>query len=450
MPPAGSTYSALSNARAASTDADMFADIAALWGDAAYVDFQKQLRRKNRLVLFALGVFARAIRTAPTRMLAMMAAIMLHPHLQHFDARADVLFYGPTKNNRKVLSKLGTLLQDPVTQHYATAKAPLTQRFAAAMGWSRLWQLSQALAPYRNSTTLLALQLLLTGTARAYFETALATTKARMVVVANDHSPMQVGLCRAAKAGGLSCVYRQHAPISPLYPALKFDLAVLSNAASLAAYQKRGAMTGDIVFLSAFQTGPAPIRKPAKIATVGKCLSRVWAPEAVTRRLRELCAHPEVTRIILRRHPQDTSDLTALCHDPRIILADPDTDAQSFARACDLVVVPGSGIAVELLHAGTPTVYAGDLDRLGHDPHGFVASGLLRDMTDVPLTTLSASVGDFFDADWAQAFAAFDATATMSPAQMEQATRDALSRLLDKDGTGVDTITQPALPQRPL
>lgn len=412
-------------------DADMFANIAAFWGNDTYVDFQKKLRRQNRVLLFALRLFARAVRTAPTRVVAMAAAIILHPHLLRFDTCAEILFYGPTENNRKVLVKLGTLFPEGVSQDYAVSKASLRQRLAASIRYRRLWQMAKVMSPYRSCNTLLAMQLLLTAAARIYFETTLAITKARIVVLANDHSPMQVALFRATKARGLLCLYRQHAPISPLYPSLKFDLSVLSNQASYDTYQKSGRVEGDTIILSDFPERPTPLRMPKKIATVGKCLSRVWNPRSVNRRLRELCANPDVSRIIVRRHPHDRSDLSDLCFDPKIQLVDPSKDVRRFANECDLVVVPGSGIAVELLHAGTPTFYAGDMDMLGYDPHGFVRSGLLPDITNSSFENLSTHLAEFFDSNWEKAFATFDATATISPEHMELATRKALSKLLE-------------------
>ena len=139
---------------------------------------------------------------------------------------------------------------------------------------------------------------------------------------------------------------------------------------------------------------------------MGHCLSRVWSPEGVTGRLKELCANPQVENILLRPHPEDRAQLRDLLIDPRITVVT-DTTVAGFAEACDLVIVPGSGIAVELLQSGTPTIYARGLDRLGPDPHGLVAMGLLPDVTACEFTTLTPAISDWFGEDWKRVLAQF-------------------------------------------
>ena len=416
-----------------SRDIAMFSDIQNLWGDAAYVNFQNRLRPHKLLSSLVLRVFAAGIKTGPTRFMCIAIVIFLHPHLRAFSRGADVLFYGPSKNNDRILQRVSTLLQDaPLRQYHASERAPLSTRLSAALRFGKLRALTRALSPYNGSGTFLATQLILTAAARLYFETSLTGARAQVVILANDHSPMQVGLRDAAYACNLRCVYCQHAPISPLYPRLKFDLSILSDQASLATYQKRGPITGETVFLSPFRSKPTPFTPVHQIVTVGMCLSRVPARDKVINRLKELCSHSTVIKIMLRGHPQDSAKLKDFAAiDPRITVTCPNSDIVSFAQACDLVVVSGSGVLIELLHSGVACVYAGDLDQLGHDPHNFVASGLVPDFSHQSLVTLTAEITAFFDVSWRRAFSNFDATATAAPSTLKQSTRAAVIKLLN-------------------
>ncbi len=424
----------LSSTHPSFRDESMFADIERLWGNEAYSDFQRHLWPQRPLTLLALRIFARGIKTSGTRFLCIAIATMLHPHLTTFDSTADAIFYGPSRNNDDVLRRVSELLKkDTINQDFASQKASLRDRLRAVRRLGRLRELTLGLASYKDCGTLLSIQLIITASARLYFERRLHHSKARIVVVANDHSPMQVGLRDAAYVCDVRCVYCQHAPISPLYPPLRFDVSLLSNPASLDIYKALGPTTGDIAILPPFLTKPTPIRSDRPIKKVGICLSRVWAREAVSNRIKELCSLPGITAILVRWHPQDQAEPTELAQlDPKVEVTDSGEVLRSFARRCDLVVVPGSGVLVELLHHGTACVYAGDLDELGHDPHGFVASGLVPDCTNTSLATLTADVGTFFDSSWARTYKRFDATADKSLTVLEKEAREAILRLLDR------------------
>ena len=423
--------SILQQARNTSSNDVMFADINRLWGEPSYVNFQNRIRLQSKWNAWGLWIFCAGIKMAPTRVLCIFVAILLHPHLRSFDSDAAILFYGPSKNNDRVLRRVADILGGTCGHEaFGSQTAPLFLRLQAAMQWGQLVAMSRALSPYRRTETLLALQLMFTAAARVYFEHYLRQCRARAVILANDRSPMQVGLRAAAAQCNLKCVYCQHAPISPLYPPLKFDLSLLSDQASLAAYQRIGTVEGDVTFLPVFQYKASPISKVQTMATVGVCLSRVWANDRIVCRLRELCAHRDVKEIFLRTHPEHKVSLDHLVAlDPRIKLAQHD-DIISFAQKCELVVVPGSGVLIELLHSGAPCIYAGDLDLLGHDPHGFVAAGLVSDWTGRSLVNLSKEVNSFFDADWCRAFTDYDPTTNMDPDMLDDRVRVALRKTL--------------------
>lgn len=409
----------------------MFADISRLWGDVTYVDFQTSLHTPSWLGAAALRAFAAGINTVPTRVLCIMVAIILHPHLRVLDPHADTLFYGPSKNNDRVLQRIAAISNGHCgKQSFAVQKANLATRLRAALQWKKITAISRDLSPYRDAGTMLALQLILTATARVYFETSLVACRARVVILANDHSPMQVGLRGAAYQHGLRCVYCQHAPVSTLYPPLKFDLSVLSNKASLTAYSAIGPVQGDVAFLPLSGNKTRLISGVGNMATVGMCLARVWTPCSVASRLNELCAQANITKIILRPHPEHLAsfdDLMAL--DPRITLSKND-DIAAFAQDCNLVIVPGSGALIDLLHNGVACIYAGDLDQLGHDPHGFVAAGLVPDWTGRSLQELSQNVDAYFGANWQQAFADYDPAIGTDPAILNDKVRAALQKIM--------------------
>ncbi|WP_226635054.1 hypothetical protein [Brevundimonas poindexterae] len=282
----------------------------------------------------------------------------------------------------------------------------------------------------------MSLQLLLGTAAIAFYDLEFDNAPCRLVVVANDHSPIPTAVIFAARHHGIGTVYRQHAPVAPEFLPLPVDLALLYDAVSCDIYRQAAHNhpaleypKNKMVVLSPYRESGRPIDPGAPIKTVGISLPLSWDAAALAKLVNQMKKVAGVEGIVLRRHPASHQSVDGLLDPPRIIAGTPGQSAEAFASAIDLAVIPNSGIGMELLHFGVPTLYRDGLDTLGYDAYGFLAAGVLPDWTHRDLSELDR-FGDFFDAQWRQRFARFDATQTSTPEAMRWDAKQAIEVLM--------------------
>lgn len=420
-----------------SSDNLMFNDIERLWSTEPYKKFQYKLKPKNLTLMVLLHVFSLGIRYNFTCFLCIVLLILFHPNLRIFSRDADLLFYGNSKNNKRVFKKLNKILADKkYTKCFGNKSAPLIYRIQTILNLKKIQVLTNDLIHYKKSDSFFAFQLLTTAAARIYFEKHMLDCKAKILILANDHSPMQVGIRDASHELGIHSIYCQHAPISKLYPPLKFSLSILSDQASLSTYKKCGSIIGETTILASFDDSFISFFPIDTISVVGFCLSKVWSKKHTIKRLKELCAHPTVRRIILRSHPENDICIKALLAvDDCIEENKYQNSVMDFANSCDLIVVPGSGITIELLHYGKACIYLNDIDQLGSDPHNFVSVGLLPDYSQQSLSDLNININKFFNDNWLEIFKQYDPTISYSINYLKQIVRIQIFKLLNSKET---------------
>ena len=107
----------------------MFNDIERLWSTEPYKKFQYKLKPKNLTLMVLLHVFSLGIRYNFTCFLCIVLLILFHPNLRIFSRDADLLFYGNSKNNKRVFKKLNKILADKkYTKCFGNKSAPLIYR----------------------------------------------------------------------------------------------------------------------------------------------------------------------------------------------------------------------------------------------------------------------------------------------------------------------------------
>ena len=322
------------------------------------------------------------------------------------------------------------------TKGQAGKRATLSERLRFSGSFFALWKAADIVAS-RPAAPFLAMQCLVGIAALAFFDTILAKRPCRLLVLANDHSPVATAIMIAARRHGITTVYRQHAPVTPEFPPLIVDVALLYDAASCAAYRSAGEAYPDLlvgretrmIVLPPFSENCKLIACRGKSRVVGLCLSLVWREAAVIAAIHNLLASGTVNRIIVRPHPANQIDLS-----PLLMIAGLELDARGrsvadFAKMLDCAIVPNSGVCIELLHHGVPVLYAANMDALGHDLYGFASAGIVPDWTHRPLSDLD-DARTFFDADWQERFSAFDASITHDLADLRAEARAALNDYL--------------------
>ena len=90
-----------------------------------------------------------------------------------------------------------------------------------------------------------------------------------------------------------------------------------------------------------------------------------------------------------------------------------------FAETCDIMLVPNSGVAIELLHLGKPVFYTPDMDYIGSDYYGFVGAGVIP-LFDPEWLDSPDRIDAFFGPEWRGRYAVFDET-IVTPLPVSQA-----------------------------
>jgi len=420
---------------------DYFARLARFFGRAKYDEFHVALSRGRATHKIAYAVAHGAARFRLTAFLAALILYLLLPGLRLFPD-ADVVFYGDTRNNRRALDEVAALLDHRDDLRFGTAakSAGAGYRLRQSRALGLMWYASAMIPKARGRGAFLSVQLLIGSAALAFYNIELEAPTCRLIVLANDHSPLPTAIMFAARRHRIATVYRQHAPVTPAFPPLQVDLALLYDEASYAAYRQAarnqpgsGNVECAVAILSPFADSPRPIAGTDDVQTVGICLPLAWEHEPLDALVNELVAIG-IDSVVLRAHPASQQDVGPLLNHSGVLQGAYGQSVEAFAEAIDLAIVPNSGVCVELLHLGIPTLYRAGMDVLGHDLYGFIEAGILPDWTHRNIAEI-AEAGDFFDAAWQGRFARFDATQSRTLQEMQIDAVEALESLIRRQAT---------------
>jgi len=217
----------------------------------------------------------------------------------------------------------------------------------------------------------------------------------RVAVVANDHSPAQVGFAAAMQSLGVPVIYVQHAQVSEIFPPLDFEAAVLRNAVSLDTYRRIGPVGGQTFVLSRSR-GPTlfdkVLERPKDNVIVGIYPTSYTVPGAVRRAVDALRSNPAVDDYFVKPHPNSPERFS-------------EEEAEylrvrgSIPDQRHVAIVGNSSIVVELLGRGHVVHQLFELDRIKPDYYGFVRAGLVP---AVEIEDLGRSfwLNNFYDEAW--------------------------------------------------
>ena len=370
------------------------------------------LRKRRHLLYLCAGVRILGA-TRLGNALLIIIAVLTYKTLR-WPTPGRVFQFGMTENNVRVLRRVNsTAKRDAWNDSINGRRLAFSRRLRVVSQFAPLWMAATALTRRMGATGFSHAQLVLTVSAYLVYRQETLRGVA-CVCVASDHSPVALGLLHAARENGLRTCYVQHAPVADYFPPLDYDLSILFDRASAATYQTaaancRAAVDGRIVLLPPFETDavtPRPLRSPP--FRVGICLSYVFNAEAVERLIKELLVLACIETVSVRRHPRCKANFGALRIHEAVAEAPPQTLAK-FARDCDVILVPNSGVAIELLHLGAPAMYTPGVDTIAFDYYGFVKAGVVP-LYNPHWLTSPDRLAAFFDEEWRQRFALYDET----------------------------------------
>ncbi len=211
----------------------------------------------------------------------------------------------------------------------------------------------------------------------------LVTSKAKVFVVANDHSPMPVAFSVVAKYFGVTTLYIQHAEVTEIFPRNDFDFSILRNQASRNVYEKIAPLTGESIYLSRIdkdltlgrilhsrqllreKVDPAIVIYPSSSFVVGELGELV-------RRLR-LGGVPSDVRV--KPHPSFSAFEVFDKLNVGVLKEVPEYP--------HIAICGNSSVVVELLARGNLVYQYFKLDSIVDDYYGFVRRGLTSSLADI-------------------------------------------------------------------
>lgn len=221
------------------------------------------------------------------------------------------------------------------------------------------------------------------------FQADLRRSGAQQIAVANDHSPPSLALLRLGGSLGIPRIYVQHAPVTPHFPPLDVELAILRDARSVETYRAAARRMAQPwrPEICHIRGTPAPPLAPARSFTPGMtvCLALSMYPDLaqVAEFVQALRRSGAVGTVSLRPHPRYTHPdlLTRTAAQLATPLLAADGDLDRLVRETGIFVVSNSGLGIELLQRGAPVVFADALDHQHRDYYGLVEAGLLPELT---------------------------------------------------------------------
>lgn len=199
----------------------------------------------------------------------------------------------------------------------------------------------------------------------------------KLVLLANDHSPIPVALSCVLKHIGIKRVYIQHAEVTDRFPPLDFEYSLLRNYKSLKIYRSIGKVTGKVQ-ISSRRVGrfeydklkEANSIKPNEKVNVVIFLTAIYNLEYLIELVNRLRLNDDVGSVFVKPHPSMRGAERKVLDDKSLMLFD-EVGEKNF-----IAIVGNSSVVTELLFEGVPVFQDFNLDDVGVDYYGYVGGGL--------------------------------------------------------------------------
>ena len=225
----------------------------------------------------------------------------------------------------------------------------------------------------------------------AYFYRVLEKSRPKVVVMSNDHNPINRSLLFVCELLDIKTAYMQHANVTELYPPLAFDYALLDGIKAAEVYQKCSLNSGSsktIVFLSGQKKILLSNFKRAKSnLTIGIAINATDDINIFKAFVTNLNSKIDY---VIRWHPgQKESDIEMLMNEIinvhfNIDYSDPKLEPQNlyFGRI-DVLIAGNTSLHLEASLANIKCFYQMNTkDSINFDYYGFVGHGMIRLLPD--------------------------------------------------------------------
>lgn len=343
-----------------------------------------------------------------------------------------------TPNNDRVLDQLGDVLR--------SAKLPFMINRGALSWVDRLaclkdsFLLADLLKTHGDNRSFVFLHQVIGALYILLFDADLSVSQPQIVIAANDHSPPTVALFALARARNLKSCYVQHGPVTPSFPPLSTDFALLFCAKAQDDYQaaaraRQVHSETDVLIFPAVMDSCLPIKTPTAPLRICIALSFFTDTNEITQLVAQLRTQATVGDIVISQHPRSTQDLMIPTDDNQTRLLPIPTAAKDIVNDVDICLVGNSGVALEFLHYGCPTFYLTPSEPPLDDYYGFVQAGILPRF-DLRRLTVPTQMATFFDTSWRTAMIQVDPTFETSPPALHKVVVDHFESLLETKLTG--------------
>lgn len=394
---------------------DLVTYIGDIFGSPSMLPLGQAIARKKRHVRIIYAIVSMLGRSRAGNAALVAWTVLTYSKARRPEQGAPIFQLSISDNNRRCLERVNAVLRQEGIDGVCFNGRPIgfAERLRVLLSGD-IWSAGKLLAAEGSDNPFIHIQQALGAASYLLFSRVIPGAAPRLVCVANDHTPVCVALVEAARRNGIAVAYVQHAPVSDSFPPLSYDISVLFDQWSAETYEaaarnKGVATTGKVLILPPFAESyrrPAP---PPQPVVVGVCLSFIFAHDRLRQLLMQLSANAGVERIILRPHPRCRANLAGLCRIPKVSVQPAEWTSAEFFRNVHLVLVSNSGVTVEALHHGKPTLFASGLDMGKDDYYGFVREGIVPPY-EPALVDHPEKIAEFFDDAWERRYAKLDAT----------------------------------------
>ena len=246
------------------------------------------------------------------------------------------------------------------------------------------------------------------------FKNELMSKNFKAVLVSKTYSPDCLSLVWSAKSLNIPTIYSAHSFIPPLdlkKPPISFSLLILQGQNMHQILERRAPIEGRVIY-KGIDAKPKQMqidRLKESGMRIGIFLSGRMNISGIEKQVKNIFSFLNAKSILIRLHPVAITSVDIRYLEDsysNLELSFNNTLSEDLEK-CDLVVVGGSGVALEALKMGFPCVYVSSLEDLAFDYNGFVESGIIWHWPeDKPLDI--GMLKNFYSSNWIEKFNNYD------------------------------------------
>ncbi len=211
------------------------------------------------------------------------------------------------------------------------------------------------------------------------FEGELVKYNIEQVIVTNDHNLHTLALLLASKNKRIKSYYFQHASVSPAFPKLLPDVAIVEGQQAVDIYRKIGNLSKQLYMAGIPRLdGVIGLKKQLNTQkiTVGFCLKPHYSDDLIEEYLNAILAVDNVKKVILRPHPGNGEKFYKRLKSYKVEISNARKERpHDFIKKLDLLISGESSIILESSLMKVKTIYIDD-KVAQYDLYGFVKNGI--------------------------------------------------------------------------